>query len=378
MPDGHTSQDERFMRQALALALRGRGFTSPNPMVGAVVVGNGRVIGQGFHRRAGLAHAEAQALRRAGKSARGATLYVTLEPCNHTGRTPPCCDAILAAGIKRVVAAAQDPNPLVSGRGLARLRRAGVRVTTGVLAEATKRLNAPFWKTMTHGLPWVVAKVGQSLDGKIATVSGESRWITSAASREVTHRLRAVVDAILVGSRTVRADDPLLSARGVRHRAGFPVKVLLEGSRALPAKMRCLSARSPAPVWIATTRTQSRRAPASAAAPAEVLFFPSKHGRVPLRRLLQELSRRGIQSVLIEGGGEVLGEAFAAKLIDHVVWFTAPLIIGGRTAPSSVSGEGVKRLSQAARLTGVTYSRLGVDLCLEADVEYAGVRYPKS
>lgn len=365
-----TVNHNRYMRLALELARRGSGYTSPNPAVGAVVVQQGRVVGQGYHRRAGLPHAEVEALRRAGRRARGATLYVTLEPCNHTGRTPPCCDAILAAGISRVVMATRDPNPLTDGRGIARLRRAGLRLVTGVMADEARRLNAPFFKVMRAGLPFVIVKIGQSVDGKIATVTGESRWITSAASRRVVHQWRSRVDALLVGVNTVLRDDPQLTVRGTRHRADRPIKIIVDSRLRTPPTARCLSARSSAPTLIATTVRASGRQAALARRGAEVVVFPSWEGRVPLRRLCRVLARRGIQSVLIEGGGEVIGAAFAERLVDRVVFFIAPVVIGGRSAPSSVAGAGIRRLAQAVRLEGVTVTRIGLDLCVEARVVY--------
>jgi len=237
----------RHMARALRLARRALGRTSPNPAVGAVVVKDGRVVGQGYHRRAGWPHAEVEALRRAGARARGATLYVTLEPCNHTGRTPPCCDALLAAGIARVVVAAKDPNPVTNGRGMARLRRAGVEVVAGVLEQEARRLNEPFWKAMRSRMPLVVAKIGQSLDGKIATAIGESRWITSLAARRLAHRWRSRADAILIGVNTVLRDDPLLTVRGVVRRLDRPLKVIVDSRLRTPLRARCFSALGSSP-----------------------------------------------------------------------------------------------------------------------------------
>lgn len=223
-------RDERFMRQAFRLAYRGEGDTSPNPIVGALVVAGGRVVGRGYHRRAGLAHAEIEALRQAGSRARGSTLYVTLEPCNHTGRTGPCCEAIVEAGVARVVASVKDPNPVTNGRGLRRLRRAGVRVTAGVLEAEGRDLIAPFAKYITTRMPWVVAKVAQSVDGKIATRTGESRWISSPDSRDFAHHLRRDADALVIGINSVLADDPRLTARDPRRpaRRGRPVKIIVD------------------------------------------------------------------------------------------------------------------------------------------------------
>jgi len=366
----HEASDDDFMRLALRLARRAMGRTSPNPMVGAVIVNAGRVVGRGYHRYAGGAHAEVEALRQAGARARGATLYVTLEPCNHTGRTPPCCDAIIAAGVSRVMAAMRDPNPITNGRGISRLRGAGISVRVGLLAQEARALNEPFCKAMTTGLPWVVAKVGQSLDGKIATARGESRWITSPTARRLGHAWRARVDAILVGINTVLRDDPRLTARGGgASRRHHPVKVILDGRLRLPLSARCLSAASPAPTLVATTMSPRHpKARALQARGVEIITLPAERGRVPLRRLCRRLAARGLHSVLIEGGGEVLASAFAQRLVDRIDFCVAPILIGGRVAPSALGGIGIPRLADAIRLADVVYRPIGPDLHVEARV----------
>lgn len=362
------------MRLALQLAAKAHGRTAPNPMVGAVVVQRGRMVGQGYHQRAGQPHAEIIALRRAGSRSRGATLYVTLEPCQHHGRTPPCCPAIVNAGIRRVIIAARDPNPLTDGRGIRQLRRAGIDVREGLLAAESRRLNEAFETVMRRAIPLVIGKIGQSLDGKIATVSGESRWITSAAARHQAHQLRRQVDAILVGVKTVLHDDPLLTARRVGGQAGRPVKIIVDSRLRTPPTARCLSASSPAPTIIATLaadgaarRTLERRG-------AEVWVFPRKAGQdsVPLTPLCRQLVRRGVQRLLIEGGGEVLASAFAQRLVSRVVWWISPLLIGGRRAPTSVGGVGWKRLAAAPRITDMTVTRVGPDVRIEGRVRYPG------
>ena len=367
--NGHaqTPDPSIYMARALDLARRAWGQTSPNPMVGAVVVKNGRIVGQGYHRRAGSPHAEVEALQQAGLRARGATLYVTLEPCNHVGRTPPCCDAVLSAGIARVVIATKDPNPMTNGRGIARLKREGMHVTTGVLEHDAQQLNAPFEKAMTTGLPLVIAKVGQSLDGKIATTRGESRWITSPAARRLVHQWRSRVDAILVGSTTVLTDNPRLTVRGALQRPGKPIRVIVDSRLRIPLNARCFT--SGIPTMIATTsHSSARKRTQLIRQGVEVLTYTSR--RVPLRRLCQDLARRGIQSLLIEGGGEVLASAFAERLVDQIVFFIAPILIGGRLAPSALGGGGVSRLAQAIRLSELRSTRVGPDLCIEARVVY--------
>ena len=360
----------RWMDLALGLARRAEGATSPNPPVGAVVVSGGRLVGWGYHRHAGTAHAEAEALRRAGAQARGATLYVTLEPCNHTGRTPPCCDAVLASGIRRVVIGARDPNPVTDGRGMARLRRHGVSVVTGVRQQEAKALIAPFRKAMTTGLPFTLAKAAQSLDGKIAAGGGDSRWISSAAARRLGHEPRGRTDAILVGIETVLADNPRLTARAGRRRAERPVKVILDSRLRIPLSARCLSKESPAPTLIATTVRRPAKAAALARRGATVLILPARRGRVPLWTLFRALAGSGLHSVLIEGGGETLAGALDERLVDRVAFFVAPLLIGGRAASSSVGGRGAARLSQAVRLADVRWNRVGPDLCVDARVVY--------
>ena len=358
------------MARALQLARRALGRTAPNPAVGAVIVNHGRIVGEGYHRRAGLPHAEVEAIRRAGLRARRATLYVTLEPCQHTGRTPPCCDAILSAGLARVVAATVDPNPLTRGRGFTRLRRAGIVVMTGVLKPEAQRLIEPFSKVMRAGLPFVIGKIGQSLDGKIATANGESRWITSPASRRLAHEWRSRADAMLVGVRTVLRDDPRLTVRGVPHRPGRPVRVIVDSRLRTPLTARCLARSSATPTLIATTRHYAARSQVFKRRGVEVVVLPARNGRVSLVALCRLLAARGLHTVLIEGGGEVMASALNERLIDRLVWIVAPMLIGGRAAPGSVGGTGVAHLARAIRLREVSCRRVGPDLCVEARVVY--------
>lgn len=368
-----TKFHERYMRHALSLACRAQGDTSPNPMVGAVIVKAGRIVGKGYHRRAGAPHAEIEALREAKNAARGATLYVTLEPCNHYGRTPPCCDAIIAAGIQHVVIATRDPNPVTFGRGVARLKHSKIRVTLGLLGWEARSLNAPFVKAMETGFPWVIAKIAQSLDGKIATRTGQSRWISSSSARRLVHEWRLRVDAILVGIHTILQDDPSLTARTPGHRRkDRPIRVIVDSSLRMPISARVLRARPYSPVLVATTNKlhEAKKRKALARRGAQVLEFQAKEGRVPLRALFQQLVERGIHSVLIEGGGELLASAFAERLVDRVMWFVAPLLIGGKSAPSAIGGQGIARLSHAPLLDELDVRRIGPDLCIEARVVY--------
>jgi diaminohydroxyphosphoribosylaminopyrimidine deaminase/5-amino-6-(5-phosphoribosylamino)uracil reductase len=355
------------MRRALRLAERARGRTAPNPMVGAVVVSGDESVSEGYHHRAGEPHAEILALRAAGERARGATLYVTLEPCCHHGRTPPCTDAVLAAGVRRVVAATLDPFPKVAGGGVATLRAAGVEVTVGVLEAEARRQNEAFRKAVTGGLPFVTLKAAMTLDGKIATVTGDSRWVTGEVARRHVHRLRDHHDAILVGIGTVRADDPLLTAR--LPRARDPVRVVVDARADLPLNSQIGATLATVRTLVAVTEAAppSRR-DALAAAGAEVLALPADGGRVDLRALMEALVRRELHSVLVEGGAEIHASLLAAGLVDKVILYVAPKLIGGREAPGPVGGPGIARMNDAIPLHDLRVRRFGADLAVEGYV----------
>ncbi len=360
------SVDEFWMRRALELAAAARGRTSPNPMVGALVVREGVEVGSGYHRGPGAAHAEVEALRRAGPLARGATLYVNLEPCDHHGRTPPCTEAIVSAGIRRVVVAMEDPDPRVSGRGVGRLRAAGLEVEVGVLAAQAQRLNCAYVKHRTTGLPWVSAKWAMSLDGRIATRTGASRWITGARARAYGHRLRDRHDACLVGIGTVLRDDPALTCRIPGGRD--PLRVVVDSQLRLPPNATILR-EGASPVVVATTPgADSERAERLRAAGADVWVCEAEHGRVSLRGLLQRLADHGVMSVLAEGGSAVHASLLEAGLVDRVVVFVAPVLIGGKRAPGPVGGVGVEDLCHALRVQTAVVRRLGQDLCVEGEV----------
>jgi diaminohydroxyphosphoribosylaminopyrimidine deaminase / 5-amino-6-(5-phosphoribosylamino)uracil reductase len=362
-------QDERFMRCALALARRGLGKTSPNPATGAVLVKNGRIIAGDFHEKAGQPHAEAKVLRRAGAKARGATLYSTLEPCCTWGKTPPCTDAIIAARIRRVVYAATDPNPKHGGRGAKLLRRAGIRMDVGLLADEATEMNAAFNKWITTGQPLVIAKAAMSVDGKIATRTGDSKWITSEATRREAHKLRAQVDAIVVGANTVIRDDPRLTVRhGTRN--WLPWRVVVDARGRSPRMARIFTGRFRHRTIVFTTRLSPPRWRRHLAlAGVTVIVIPAKTSRIGLRTALRELGRMDVTSVLVEGGGELLGSMFDAGLIDRVALFYAPLVIGGREAVTAVGGEGVIKVAQAVRLHECRWRRIGKgEMLLEAKV----------
>jgi diaminohydroxyphosphoribosylaminopyrimidine deaminase/5-amino-6-(5-phosphoribosylamino)uracil reductase len=346
------SADERFMRRALGQAARGLGETNPNPVVGCVLVRGGRVVGEGFHERAGGPHAEVTALGRAGKRARGATLYVNLEPCAHHGRTPPCAPLVVEAGVRRVVAALRDPNPLVAGRGLAFLRRSGIAVTTGTLPAEAARLNARFLHAARVGRPFVLLKVAQTLDGRIATASGHSKWITSPEQRRQARWLRRLHDAVLVGIDTVLVDDPLLLP-SPRTRRPF-LRVVLDSHLRLPATSRLArSAGSRAPVLVLAGRATARRRRWIEQAGVDVVEVPGTRERVPLGGALEVLGARGIGSVMVEGGSEVLGSFLAERLVDEVALFEAPLLLGGRGSRPSFGGPDPAGIGEALALRRV-------------------------
>lgn len=356
---------ESYMRAALSLARKGAGKTSPNPMVGSVLVKRGKVVGKGYHRAVGKPHAEIEALKRAGKEARGATMYVNLEPCCHQGRTPPCTDALIKAGIKEVVAAMEDPNPAVSGTGFKRLQDAGIRTVCGVLEERASELNEAYIKHITTGLPQVIMKAGMSLDGKIATASGESRWITGEASRRQVHRLRAACDAVMVGAETVIKDDPRLTAR---IKGGIdPVRVIVDSRLRLPLSARIFDRDSDAGVVIATTKGADveKKRKLEALEGVTVITLDGPRGRVDLPRLMKNLGKRGVTSLLLEGGGEVNAAMLDAGLVDKVMLFVSPVIIGGKNSPDVVGGGGASSLAQAVGLERVKYRRIGGDLLME-------------
>jgi diaminohydroxyphosphoribosylaminopyrimidine deaminase/5-amino-6-(5-phosphoribosylamino)uracil reductase len=338
---------ERWMARALELAERGRGHVEPNPLVGAVVVRDGRAVGEGWHQRYGGPHAEVHALAAAGAAARGATLYVTLEPCCHHGKTPPCTDAVLRAGIARVVAAMPDPFPAVAGKGADQLRAAGVEVEFGPGEAGARRLNAPYLKLLATGRPYVHAKWAMTLDGKIATRTGDSKWISNEASRRRDHELRGRVDAIVVGVGTALADDPQLTARPPGPRTA--ARVVLDSHARLPLNSVLVRTARDVPTVVATVTPLAQAAQLHAAG-CEVLTLPATDGRPDIDALLAELGRRRFTNVLLEGGAGVLGSFLDAGAIDEVHVFIAPRLAGGAAALTAVGGRGVEKIAQALRL----------------------------
>jgi diaminohydroxyphosphoribosylaminopyrimidine deaminase/5-amino-6-(5-phosphoribosylamino)uracil reductase len=361
--------DEDCLRLALELAASAKGQVSPNPLVGALVVKDGQVVGRGVHRYVEVKHAEAIAIEEAGPAVRGATLYTNLEPCSHHGRTPPCTDRIIQSGIARVVASMIDPNPRVSGHGVEALQRAGITVEIGWGEKDARRLNEKFIKYITTGRPFVHLKIAMSLDGRIATRRGESRWITSDASRLAGQRLRYEYDAILVGIGTVLADDPELSYRLDEPRHRPLVRVILDSKLRIPLESKLVQTAGDWPLWVFAASGDEEKAARLEQAGALVMTVPTTDGRVNLEAVLDELGRREITGVLVEGGAEVNAAFIQLGLADKLTFFLAPKIIGGRDSVPAIGGAGVDAVSDATWLTDLTICRQG------EDVELTG--YPK-
>jgi diaminohydroxyphosphoribosylaminopyrimidine deaminase / 5-amino-6-(5-phosphoribosylamino)uracil reductase len=359
-----------FMDMALDLAEKGRGHTSPNPMVGAVVVRDGRVVGQGYHQAAGTPHAEVNAINDAGDRASGSTLYVTLEPCNHTGRTPPCTEKILSADIARVVMAMDDPNPGVRGGGGDFLAARGVAVVRGVRQTRARRLNEVFIKHITTGRPFVVVKCAATLDGRIATRTGHSRWVTGRAARGFVHRLRHSLDAILVGIGTVLADDPSLTTRLPETAGRDPVRVVLDTHLSIPENARVLRLDSASETLIVSgDQAPPDKKGRIERTGARVWAAPVRNGRIDLDALMAHLGREGITSVLIEGGARIIGSALAAGVADKVCFFYAPKILGGDDGVPICAGPGPEKMGEAIAVRDLTVHRFGDDVMLEGYVD---------
>ena len=363
-----TSEDRRWMAHALMLAERGRGLCSPNPMVGAVAVSEGRPVGQGFHSRAGGPHAEVEALREAGDQARGATLYITLEPCNHQGRTPPCVDAILNAGVRRVVVAVGDPNPRVRGGGACALRDAGLEVLLGCLEEEARACNRVFLAAMERLRSHVTLKCAMTLDGKIAAFDRSARWITGEAARLEAHRLRGHSDAVMVGIGTVLADDPALTVRLDPPWPREPMRVVLDSRARLPLTARVIDSGSPSRVVVAVAdEAPVERVTRLEARGVTVLSCKSRDGRVDPADLCARLFALDVTGVLLEGGSELNWAFVEAGLVDRVAIFIAPLLIGGALAPTAVGGRGLL-LPEALRLRSLEARLVGRDWLIEGDI----------
>jgi len=352
--------DEQFMRLALELAEKGEGTVNPNPLVGSVVVKDGTIVGQGHHQAFGGPHAEVVALEQARENAHGATLYVSLEPCCYRGKTPPCTQQISDAGIARVVVACRDPNPLVNGKGITRLQEAGIAVNEGVLAAEAQRINEIFFKFITTRLPFVQIKLAMSLDGKIATRAGESRWISGERSRIAAHKLRRKFSAVLVGVGTVISDDPQLTVRHVRGRD--PIRIVLDGEGRIPLTAGLLH--KAGRTIVATAAMTTEKETELLALGAEVWRFPDEKGNVDLQALMTRLGQAEIDSVLVEGGGEAVASFLEAEFVDKVSFFVAPILLGGRNAVPAVGGAGIESISSAPRIRNIDVERVGEDILI--------------
>jgi len=357
-----TSTQKKFMRAAIGLAQKGMGFTSPNPAVGAVIVKNDKIVGRGFHEKAGAPHAEVNAIRDAGQSCSGADIYVTLEPCNHTGRTPPCTRAILEAGLKQVFIGARDPNPSVRGGGAEFLESQGIKVFTGLLEKECMLLLAPFAKAVKRQMPWVRAKTACSLDGRIATRTGHSKWITNEKARQYGQRLRRMSDAILVGKGTVLADNPSLTWRpaGRKNTSKKLLRVILDSRLETPVDFQVFKPDKSAPTLVACSNPDKEKINALMEKGVQTVTLPAdEKGRPDILALLEYLGQRGIHSLLVEGGAEILGSFYDQGLVDEAFFFFAPIVIGGMEARPAIGGLGAKTLKETARLKDVTIHRMG-------------------
>lgn len=361
-----SGDDTKFMRLALRAGRRGLGRTSPNPPVGAVVVQRGRVVGTGYHHKAGMPHAEVEALREAGDRARGATVYVTLEPCNHHGRTPPCTEALVDASVRRVVIGTADPNPKVAGKGAERLGRAGIAVATGVLQRQCDELIAFFRKHVATGVPFVTLKLAGTLDGRIATATGDSRWITSEASRRYVHRLRDTHDAVLVGAGTVLADDPELTCR--RRGGRDPLRVVVDGRLRLPLQAKLVRTASETPTLVYTARgAEAAKKRSLEEEGVTVVALPHRGGVMSWDRILRDLGGRGVASVLVEGGGETAAALLREGVVDEFLLFLSPKLIGG-DGRAVLGSLGVRELQDAISLRNLRVRRFSEDLFLASTV----------
>ncbi len=354
--------DEGYMRHALALAAKGRGTTTPNPMVGAVIVKDGRIIGEGYHIRAGEGHAEVNAFKNCTEDPEGATIYVTLEPCSHYGKTPPCADLVVSKKVARCVVAAMDPNPLVAGRGVKKIQDAGIEVVTGILADESAKLNEVFMKYIVTNRPFVLFKAAMSLDGKIATSTGESQWISSETSREEVHSLRHAYTGIMAGIGTVLADDPMLNCR--MEGAKQPIRIIVDSKLRIPMTSKLVQTAGEYPLVIACLEDpDEEKKKALTDAGVKVLETPANdEGHVDLSILMELLGMMKIDSVLLEGGGILADSALRAGIVDKVQIYIAPMIIGGESAKTPVEGKGITELADCLKLTDVSVTMSGCDI----------------
>lgn len=357
--------DSRYMKRALSLARKGLGKTSPNPAVGCVIVRDGIIVGEGWHKKAGTPHAEVHALAMAGTAAHGSDVYVTLEPCCHYGKTPPCCDALIAAGVRRVVAGMVDPFLQVAGKGLQRLRQAGIRVEAGLLEDQCRDLNKGFIKSVTTGMPYLIYKTAMTLDGNIATVTGHSRWVTGEDSRRLVHRLRSLCDAVMVGVDTIISDNPQLTVRHIKGRN--PVRVIVDTRLRTPESVNVLNGAATSKTIIATCESDTVIHQRYQAQGAVILVCREYDGRVEMRDLLHKLTGLGIQTVLLEGGSRLAGDLLQHGLIDECIFFYAPKVVGNGFAPFAI--QGIATMDEAVRLSVQRVGMSGADVVVYARPE---------
>ncbi|MFZ5966715.1 MAG: bifunctional diaminohydroxyphosphoribosylaminopyrimidine deaminase/5-amino-6-(5-phosphoribosylamino)uracil reductase RibD [Bacillota bacterium] len=365
--------DEQYMKRALELARLGSGYTNPNPLVGAVIVKDSRIIGEGYHQVYGGPHAEINAFRNTVEDVRGATMYVTLEPCSHYGKTPPCAEAIVEKGIAKVIVAMTDPNPLIAGRGIRILKDHGIDVAVGVLEDEARKLNEIFVKYITTGTPFCIMKTAMTLDGKIAAHTGDSKWISNESSRRYVHELRHRVSAIMVGIGTILADDPLLTTR-LEDKAGKdPVRIVVDSSGRIPVGARILHLHSEAKtILAATSEIEKDKQKALESLGVEVIITPKKNGQVDLSYLFKKLGEMKLDSILLEGGATLNFSALQEGIVDKILTFIAPKIIGGNDALTPVAGKGIAYMRDAIQLENIQTHRFGDDLMIEAYIKKGG------
>lgn len=360
----------KYMERAIELAKMGEGYTKPNPLVGAVIVKNNRIIGEGYHEFYGEAHAEINAFKNAVEGVSGAEMYVTLEPCSHYGKTPPCADAIVKKGIKKVVIGMRDPNPLVAGRGIEILRKAGIEVECRVLEDKVKKLNEIFIKYITSDKPFIILKTAMTLDGKIATKNGDSKWITNELSRKYVHEIRHKVSAIMVGIETVLADDPMLTTR-LNHKNGIdPVRIIVDSRARIQLEAKVINLKSNAKTILATTEfADKEKLKAIEQKGTDIIITPIKNDKVDLIYLMKELRKRNIDSVLLEGGSTLNYSALEEGIVDKVISFIAPKIIGGSTAKTPIGGSGKEFIKEAIMLENMDIKKFEKDIMIEAYIK---------
>lgn len=360
--------NEKYMKRVIELALLAKGRTSPNPMVGALIVKGGKIVGEGYHKKAGTPHAEINALDEAGKSARDGIMYINLEPCCHHGRTPPCTKSLIKSGLKKIVVGMVDPNPLVSGKGIKELKEAGIKVSVGLLEKECRKINEIYIKHITTGMPFVLLKVAMSLDGKIATHTKESKWITGKPARERVYQLRDEMDAVMVGIGTVLQDDPNLTVALKKRRVNNPIRIIVDSSLRIPLDANVLKSPNKGGIRtiIATTnRADDKKIAALKEKGVDVLIIEGSEEKVNLIKLMKELGKREITSVMLEGGSELNSSAIEDGIVDKVMFFIAPRIIGGKDSVPSIGGKGIVKLEDSLNIRDVHIDRIGSDIVVE-------------